>query len=104
MNLCSRSAQRTAVKQRPHQQNGRCQVATSEPVVLHHGREGGGDSCEEARPSASTACWAASAKGIVAASVDRFSDCARFTEFNFAIRQSTLEISNLFSGDGGAEG
>ena len=35
------------------------QVATSEPVVLHHGREGGGTGGDEARPSASTACWAA---------------------------------------------
>jgi hypothetical protein len=52
-------AQRTAVKQRPHQQNGRPQVATSEPVVPHHGREGGGDGHDEVRPSASTACWAA---------------------------------------------
>jgi hypothetical protein len=32
---------RTAVQQRPHQETGRVQVATSEPVVLHHGREGG---------------------------------------------------------------
>jgi hypothetical protein len=32
--------QRTAVKQRPHQETGRQQAATSEPVVLHHGREG----------------------------------------------------------------
>ena len=35
-------AQRTAVKQRPHQETGRQQVATSEPVVHHHGRQGGG--------------------------------------------------------------
>jgi hypothetical protein len=35
-------------------------VATSEPVVVHHGREGdGGGSRDEARPSASTACWTA---------------------------------------------
>jgi len=34
-------------------------VATSEPVVLHHGREGGVAGHHEARPSASTACWAA---------------------------------------------
>src|SRR5258706_15937141 len=34
------SAQRTAVKQRPHQETERRQVATSEPVVHHHGREG----------------------------------------------------------------
>jgi hypothetical protein len=53
------SGQRTAVKQRPHQQTVRHQVATNEPVVLHHGREGGGDGHDEARPSASTACWAA---------------------------------------------
>jgi len=52
-------AQRTAVKQRPHQETRRHQVATSEPVVDHHGREGGGDVSNEARPSASTACWAA---------------------------------------------
>ena len=45
-------AQRTAVKQRPHQETGRCQVATSEPVVLHHGREGGGEGGDEVRPSA----------------------------------------------------
>ena len=34
-------------------------MATSEPVVHHHGREGDRDSRDEARPSASTACWAA---------------------------------------------
>jgi hypothetical protein len=34
-------------------------VATSEPVVLHHGRGGGGEGHDEVRPSASTACWAA---------------------------------------------
>jgi hypothetical protein len=28
-------------------------------VVLHHGREGGGGGRNEARPSASTACWTA---------------------------------------------
>jgi hypothetical protein len=32
-------------------------VATSEPVVIHHGREGGGAGRADARPS--TACWAA---------------------------------------------
>jgi hypothetical protein len=52
------SAQRTAVKQRPHQETERQQVAMSEPVVLHHGREDGGGSHDEVRPSA-TACWAA---------------------------------------------
>jgi hypothetical protein len=31
----------------------------SEPVVYHHGREVGGAGSDEARPSASTACWAA---------------------------------------------
>jgi hypothetical protein len=34
-------------------------VETSEPVALHHGREGGGAGHDEARPTASTACWAA---------------------------------------------
>jgi hypothetical protein len=34
-------AQRTAVKQRPHQETERHQVATSEPVVHHHGRQVG---------------------------------------------------------------
>jgi hypothetical protein len=35
-------------------------VATSEPVVLHHGRQVGGSSRHEVRPSASTAVrWAA---------------------------------------------
>ena len=53
------SAQRTAVKQRPHQETGSCQVATSEPVVLHHGREEGSTGGAEVRSSASTACWAA---------------------------------------------
>src|SRR5258706_533891 len=53
------SAQRTAVKQRPHQETRWSQVAMSEPVVLHHGREGGGAGHDAARPSASTACWAA---------------------------------------------
>src|ERR1041384_85590 len=52
-------AQRTGVQLRPHQETGRHQVATSEPVVGHHGREGGSASGHEARPSASTACWAA---------------------------------------------
>jgi hypothetical protein len=58
----ARSAQRTAVKQRPHQETGRQQVATTEAVVLHHGREVDGDTQNEARPSASTACWAALAE------------------------------------------
>ena len=40
-------------------------MATSEPVVLHHGREGGGAG-DEARPSASTACWAARDSALVA--------------------------------------
>ena len=53
------SAQRTAVKQRPHQETERSQVATTEPVVLHHGREGGGTDHDDVRPTASTACWAA---------------------------------------------
>src|SRR5436190_779588 len=35
------SAQRTAVKLRPHPESTSCPVATSEPVVLHHGREEG---------------------------------------------------------------
>ena len=52
-------AQRTAVKQRPHQETESCQEATSEPVVRHHGREGGGAGSNEVRPTASTACWAA---------------------------------------------
>jgi hypothetical protein len=47
----SLSAQRTAVKQRPHQETRRHQLATSEPVVLHHGREGGGAGHDEVRPS-----------------------------------------------------
>src|SRR5687767_1565133 len=38
----SRSVQRTAVQLRPHQQTEKCHVATSEPVVGHHGREAGG--------------------------------------------------------------
>ena len=41
-------------------------MATSEPVVLHHGREGGGDGHDEARPSASTACWAGAREASVA--------------------------------------
>jgi hypothetical protein len=44
-------AQRTAVKQRPHQQTESCQVATSEPVVHDHGRETDGPSHNEVRPS-----------------------------------------------------
>jgi hypothetical protein len=44
------------------------QVAMSEPVVLHHGREGGGAGHDEARPTASTACWAAYSLGRVKAS------------------------------------
>jgi hypothetical protein len=35
------SAQRTAVKQRPHQETTSCQVAMTEPVVLDHGPEAG---------------------------------------------------------------
>ena len=35
-------------------------MATSEPVVLHHGREEDGDGHHEVRPSAPKACWAAS--------------------------------------------
>jgi hypothetical protein len=38
-------------------------VPTSEPVVLHHGREGAGHGHDELRPSASTACWAALVMG-----------------------------------------
>jgi hypothetical protein len=34
----------------------------SEPVVLHHGREGGSAAHDEVRPTASTACWAAVAR------------------------------------------
>lgn len=43
------SAQRTAVKQRPHQETERLQVATTEPVVLHHGREDGGAGGDDVR-------------------------------------------------------
>ena len=39
-------------------------MAMSEPVVLHHGRDGGGADRNEARPSASTACWAAGFCGL----------------------------------------
>jgi hypothetical protein len=39
-------------------------VTTSEPVVLHHGREAGPDGRDEARPTASTACWAAGDCGL----------------------------------------
>src|SRR5687768_12306782 len=42
------SAQRTAVKQRPHQETRKRQMATSEPAVLHHGREGAGAGGDEA--------------------------------------------------------
>jgi hypothetical protein len=35
------------------------QVAISEPVVLHHGREADASGRDNARPSAATACWAA---------------------------------------------
>lgn len=34
------------------------QVATSEPVVLHHGREVEAAGRDDARPAAATACWA----------------------------------------------
>ena len=37
----------------------------TEPVVFHHGREGGGGGHDEVRPSASMACWAALIKGGV---------------------------------------
>ena len=46
---------RTAVQLRPHQQTEGHQVATSEAVVTHHGRQGGGDSGNEVRRPASTA-------------------------------------------------
>jgi hypothetical protein len=49
-------------------------VATSEPVVLHHGREGGGAGGDEVRPSASTACWAASL-------ASRYESAARLPRF-----------------------
>jgi len=52
-------AQRTAIKQRPHQQTMRSQVAKTEPVVFHHGREESGHGGGELRPSASIACWGA---------------------------------------------
>ena len=35
-------------------------MATTEPVVFHHGREGDDSGHDEARPTAATACWAAS--------------------------------------------
>jgi hypothetical protein len=38
--------------ERQAQETGRQQVATSESVVVHHGREGGGDARDEARLSA----------------------------------------------------
>jgi hypothetical protein len=38
------SVQRTAVKLRPHQETTAVQEAMTEPVVGHHGREGGGRS------------------------------------------------------------
>jgi hypothetical protein len=34
-------------------------VEETEPVVHHHGREGGGAGHDELRPSASMACWTA---------------------------------------------
>jgi hypothetical protein len=46
------SAQRAAVKQRPHQETTSYPEAMSEPVVHHHGREGGGAGSDEVRPSA----------------------------------------------------
>lgn len=59
-------AQLTAVKQRPHPENGRQQqVAMSESVVRHHGREETVTGHNEARPSASTARWAALVIGAV---------------------------------------
>jgi hypothetical protein len=54
--------QRTAVQLRLHQETKRCQNATSEPVVLHHGREVRAMVNDEAWPSASTACWAADSR------------------------------------------
>jgi len=36
----------------------------TEPVVHYHGRQGGGAGGNEARPPASTACWAALALGL----------------------------------------
>ena len=53
------SAQRTAVKQRPHQETGRSPSGDERARALHDGREGGGGGRDNVRPSASTACWAA---------------------------------------------
>lgn len=36
-------------------------MATSEAVVVHHGREGERCRCDDVRPTAATACWAARA-------------------------------------------
>ena len=51
-------------------------MATSEPVVLHHGREGGVAGYDEARLSASTACWAAFATGQQGSSDGEENDAA----------------------------
>src|SRR5689334_10203351 len=48
----SLSAQRTAAKQRPHQETERHQQAMSEPVVVHQGDQRGGHGHEEVQPSA----------------------------------------------------
>jgi hypothetical protein len=55
----SPSAQRTAVQLRPPQQMEEQQLAMTEPVVHHHGRESGGAGHDDVRPTAATACWAA---------------------------------------------
>jgi hypothetical protein len=66
-----RSAQRIAVTQRPHQETATQQVAATEPVVHHQGRQGGRSGHDEARPAASTSCWAARVRGVGAAQWSR---------------------------------
>jgi hypothetical protein len=44
---------------RPHQETASFQLAITEPVVRHHGRQHDTSGHDEARPPAATACWAA---------------------------------------------
>jgi len=87
-------AQRTALEQRPHQETGGCQVATREPVGLHHGREGGGDGHDEAWPSASTAWAARRFDGFVASLVDQDLDLLWVPDWKRDINRRTLCIKD----------
>ena len=65
-------------------------------MVLHHGREGGDAGDDEARPSASTACWEALPKEDQEDTDER---CAWIAD-----RKCTAECASQDDGSGGREG